>query len=82
VNTTLSEPTDLFYGDRNAGVQDTSGNTRWIATRIENVSPEELKRCAAEEMKKRPASAQGSWAGYRRIRATTCNPTGQRLKPH
>jgi hypothetical protein len=58
VNTTLSDPTDLFYGDRNAGAQDTSGDTRWIATRIENVSPEELKRCAAEEMKKRAASAQ------------------------
>jgi PhnB protein len=42
----LSEPVDMFYGDRGAGVQDGSGNTWWIATHIEDVAPEELQRRA------------------------------------
>jgi PhnB protein len=40
----LREPTDQFYGDRNAGVQDPAGNMWWISTHKEDVSPEELKR--------------------------------------
>ncbi|MEW6128639.1 MAG: VOC family protein [Acidobacteriota bacterium] len=40
----LMEPADQFYGDRNAGVQDSSGVTWWIATHVEDVSPEEMKR--------------------------------------
>ncbi|HJT90073.1 MAG TPA: VOC family protein [Bryobacteraceae bacterium] len=40
----LREPTDQFYGDRNAGVRDTAGNMWWIATRKEEVSTEELQR--------------------------------------
>ena len=40
----LMEPSDQFYGDRNAGVQDPSGNQWWIATHIEDVSPKELER--------------------------------------
>ena len=40
----LMEPADQFYGDRNAGVQDPSGNQWWIATHIEDVSPKELER--------------------------------------
>jgi PhnB protein len=43
----LREPTDEFYGDRSAGVQDPFGNQWWIATHIEDVSPEELERRAA-----------------------------------
>ncbi len=42
----LMEPTDQFYGDRNAGVKDASGNVWWIATHIEDVSPEDLKERA------------------------------------
>ena len=42
--TTLQEPADQFYGDRCGGVKDASGNTWWIATRKEDVSPEELKK--------------------------------------
>jgi uncharacterized glyoxalase superfamily protein PhnB len=42
------EPADQFYGDRNAGVIDPSGNRWWIATHIEDVSPEELARRARE----------------------------------
>ena len=44
---TTMEPADQFYGDRNAGVMDPAGNLWWIATRQEDVSPEELERRAA-----------------------------------
>jgi uncharacterized glyoxalase superfamily protein PhnB len=40
----LMEPADQFYGDRNAGVQDPSGNQWWIATHMEDVSLRELQR--------------------------------------
>lgn len=40
----ISEPKDQFYGDRGAAVQDPAGNTWWIATHIEDVHPEELRR--------------------------------------
>jgi PhnB protein len=44
----LMEPADQFYGDRNAGIQDPSGNQWWIATHVEDVSPEEMKRRTEE----------------------------------
>jgi len=44
--TSLMEPANQFYGDRNAGIQDPCGNKWWIATHIEDVSPEELKKRA------------------------------------
>ncbi len=44
------EPADQFYGDRNAGVIDPAGNRWFIATHIEDVSPEEMKRRAAKAM--------------------------------
>ncbi len=40
----LREPTNEFYGDRSAGVQDASGNQWWIATHVEDVSEEEMKK--------------------------------------
>ena len=43
----IMEPADQFYGDRNAGVQDSCGNQWWIATHQEDVSPEELQRRAS-----------------------------------
>ena len=45
--TSLTEPADQFYGDRNAGVQDPVGNRWWMATHQEDVSPEELAKRAA-----------------------------------
>jgi PhnB protein len=45
--TSVMEPADQFYGDRNAGVKDPSGDLWWIATHIEDVTPEELARRAA-----------------------------------
>jgi uncharacterized glyoxalase superfamily protein PhnB len=44
--TSLMEPADQFYGDRNAGVKDPSGNSWWIATHKEDVSHEEMVRRA------------------------------------
>jgi uncharacterized glyoxalase superfamily protein PhnB len=38
------EPSDQFYGDRNAGVQDPWGNHWWIATHIEDVDDAEIQR--------------------------------------
>ena len=42
--TSLMEPADQFYGDRNAGVKDPVGNHWWIATHKEDVPPEELAK--------------------------------------
>ncbi|MDR3683442.1 MAG: VOC family protein [Geothrix sp.] len=38
------EPSDQFYGDRNAGIQDPWGNNWWIATHIEDVDEAEVQR--------------------------------------
>jgi len=51
--TSVREPADQFYGDRSAGVQDRSGNFWYIATHVEDVSPEELARRAAAQAKQR-----------------------------
>ena len=37
-------PSDQFYGDRIAGVADPFGNEWWLATHVEDVSDEELRR--------------------------------------
>ena len=46
-------PMDIFYRDRQGGVTDPSGNSWWIATHIEDVSPEELERRGKAEAEKR-----------------------------
>jgi len=51
--TSTAEPADQFYGDRTASVKDAFGNTWWIGTHIEDVSPEEMKRREEEMMKKK-----------------------------
>jgi uncharacterized glyoxalase superfamily protein PhnB len=40
--TSVREPADQFYGDRSAGVRDQFGNQWFIATHIEDVTPEEM----------------------------------------
>jgi len=50
--TSLMEPANQFYGDRNAGVKDPCGNLWWIATRVEDVPPEELTRRSEAFLKK------------------------------
>jgi uncharacterized glyoxalase superfamily protein PhnB len=42
----LREPKDEFYGDRCGGVQDPSGNSWWIATRKEELTPEQIQERA------------------------------------
>lgn len=46
----LQEPTDQFWGDRNAGVRDSFGNQWWLATHVEDVPPEEMEKRAAAAM--------------------------------
>jgi len=40
----VMEPADQFYGDRNAGVKDKDGISWWMASHVEDISPEELQR--------------------------------------
>lgn len=44
--TSLAEPEDQFYGERMARITDPAGNTWFIATHIEDVSPEEMMQRA------------------------------------
>ncbi len=40
----INGPTTQFYGDRTATVKDSSGNQFWVATHVEDVSPEEIQK--------------------------------------
>ncbi len=40
--TSTRELETMFYGDRSGAVQDISGNTWWITSHVEDVSPEEM----------------------------------------
>lgn len=45
----VMEPTNMYHaGERYGGVRDPSGNIWWIATHVEDVSPEEQARRAAQ----------------------------------
>ena len=46
--TSLMEPADQFYGDRMGGVLDQAGNQWWVATHVEDVTPEEMERRKSE----------------------------------
>ena len=50
--TVVAKPEKQFYGDRSGGVKEPCGNTIWIATHVEDVAPDELKRRAAEAIAK------------------------------
>jgi uncharacterized glyoxalase superfamily protein PhnB len=45
----LYEPADMFYGERSAGVVDPAGNHWYISTHTEELTPDELRRRAAEQ---------------------------------
>ncbi|HEY6978612.1 MAG TPA: VOC family protein [Chitinophagaceae bacterium] len=49
----VMEPSDQFYGDREAFIVDPSGNHWYIATRIENVSEEEMNKRVKEFMEEK-----------------------------
>ena len=51
----VREPEDMFYGDRSGGVVDAWGNQWWMATRVEDVSPEEMERRGREQAAKSAA---------------------------
>jgi PhnB protein len=53
----LMEPSNQFYGDRSGGVTDPAGNHWHIGTHVEDVSPGELKKRAAEFMKQQGKAA-------------------------
>jgi PhnB protein len=42
--TSIQEMATQFYGDRSGGVKDPTGNSWWISTHVEDVSPEEMER--------------------------------------
>lgn len=49
----VMEPADQFYGDRNAGIKDKDGISWWIATHVEDVSPEEIQSRNMERERKK-----------------------------
>ena len=51
------EPQDQFYGDRTGGVTDPAGNHWHIATHVEDVTPGELEKRAANFMKQQHKAA-------------------------
>jgi len=53
----IMEPTDMFYGDRNGGVKDPSGNSWFIATHKEDIAPQELQKRAEAFMKQQKGKA-------------------------
>ena len=53
----VREPENAFYGDRGSAVLDPFGNSWGIATHVEDVPPDELKR-RAEEFQKKMAGAK------------------------
>lgn len=44
----IREAEDMFYGDRSGGIQDPSGHHWYVSTHIEDITPAELKKRAAE----------------------------------
>jgi hypothetical protein len=42
--TSVTDVTHLYFGDRVGRVRDPLGNLWWIQTRVEDVSPEEMRR--------------------------------------
>ena len=46
----IEEPSDQFYGDRTASVKDGSDNRWYMATHVEDVSPEEIAERSKTQM--------------------------------
>jgi PhnB protein len=49
--TSLQQPANQFYGDRTAAVKDPGGNSWYIASHVEDVSHEEMKKRAAAQVR-------------------------------
>jgi uncharacterized glyoxalase superfamily protein PhnB len=54
----ISEPANQFYGDRHGAVTDSQGNSWWISTHVEDVSPEELERRAKAQQHSQAAASE------------------------
>jgi PhnB protein len=52
-STSLREPINEFYGDRSGAVKDIWDNHWWIATHVEDVNEEEIKKREKEFRKKK-----------------------------
>jgi PhnB protein len=50
----VREPTNQFYGDRNAAVKDAFGNQWYIATHVEDITPEEMAKRSEAAMNQPP----------------------------
>lgn len=59
--TSIAAPGNRFYGDRIAVFKDPSGTTWSIATHVEDVAPDELKRREADAMRQ---IAAGTMSGH------------------
>jgi PhnB protein len=57
--TSLREPITEFYGDRSGAVKDAWGNHWWIATHVEDVSEEEIKKREKEFRKQQKINQAG-----------------------
>jgi PhnB protein len=57
--TSLREPITEFYGDRSGAVKDEWGNHWWIATHVEDVSEEEIKKREKEYRKQQKTNLAG-----------------------
>ena len=55
--TSIMPPATMFYGDRHGGVTDPCGNQWWMATHVEDVPEDELKRRHDEYAKTRSTAA-------------------------
>jgi PhnB protein len=53
----VMEPMDMFYGDRSGGVKDPSGNSWFVATRKEDVAPQEMAKRAEAFIKQQKSKA-------------------------
>ncbi|MDN5205535.1 VOC family protein [Fulvivirgaceae bacterium BMA10] len=49
--TSLMQPVDQFYGNREAGLRDSQGNQWWIAQVIETLTPEEMQKRLSDSEK-------------------------------
>ena len=58
-DTSIQEPKTQFYGDRHGAVKDPCGNTWWIATPSEDVSPQEMEKRAPRQRNGRRGRPSG-----------------------
>jgi uncharacterized glyoxalase superfamily protein PhnB len=53
----IQQPATQFYGDRHGAIEDCCGNQWWVATHVEDVPDDELRKRAAAAAQQRTATA-------------------------